>query len=174
MEPKKILMVVARKDFRDEEYQYPRDVFEKSGYKVIVASTTKKVIPGMLSMKIKADCLLEEVDTTQFEAVVFVGGSGSTEYWNHPEAHKIAIDMHQQNKLVAAICLAPLTLGKCGLLKGVKSTIYESAKLELLNTGAIYTDQSVVVQDNIITANGPDSAKKFGKEIVSYLQKNKG
>ncbi|MDD4028952.1 MAG: DJ-1/PfpI family protein [Caldisericia bacterium] len=171
MEPKKILMIVASKNFRDEEYQYPRDVFEKAGYKVTVASTTKKPIAGMLSMKIKADILLEEVDPSSFDAVVFVGGIGSTEYWNHPKAHEIALEMNQNKKVVAAICLAPLTLGKCGIMKGIKGTIYESAKKEFLETGAIYKDQGVVVHDHIITANGPTAAKKFGQAIVQYLEK---
>ncbi len=170
MEPKNILMIVASKNFRDEEYQYPRNVFEKAGYQVTVASTTKKTIPGMLSMKIKADLLLTDVDPSIFDAVVFVGGSGSTEYWDHPRAHEIALEMNQNNKLVAAICLAPLTLGRCGIMKGLKGTIYESAKKEFLDTGAIYKDQGVVVDNHVITANGPTAAKKFGQEIVKHLK----
>jgi protease I len=170
MKTKMILMIVASKNFRDEEYQYPREIFEKAGYSVTIASTTKKVIPGMLSMKIKADILLHEVQPSEYDAVVFVGGSGSTEYWDNPKAHEIALEMHRGHKIVAAICLAPLTLGKCGLMKGVQGTIYESAKKEFLNTGAIFKEKSVVVQDHIVTASGPAAAKKFGNEIVRLLQ----
>ncbi|HPJ12471.1 MAG TPA: DJ-1/PfpI family protein [Caldisericia bacterium] len=174
MQTNKILMIVASKNFRDEEYQHPLDVFKKAGYSVTIASTTKKVIPGMLSMKIKADILLQDVQPSDYDAVVFVGGSGSTEYWDHPKAHEIALEMNKEEKVVAAICLAPLTLGKCGLMKGVKGTIYESAKKEFIQTGAIFKDKNVIVQDNIVTANGPAAAKKFGNEIVRLLQEKQG
>ena len=172
MSEKNILMIVASKDFRDEEYKYPRDIFEKNGFKVTVASTTKKPIPGMISMKIKADILVDSVNPDQFDAVVFVGGMGATEYWDHTNAHKIARKMNDQNKVVAAICLAPVTLGRSGVLKGKSGTVYESGKQDLIQSGVVFKNKSVVVEDNIVTANGPDSAKEFANKIVNLLLKN--
>ena len=168
-----ILMVIASSLFRDEEYKQPKDVFEQNNYRVTVASTTLNLVKGMISLEVTPDILLENVDESKYDAIVFVGGSGSTEFWNHSIAHSLILDMNRNNKIVAAICLAPVALGRAGILKGKKGTVYSSATEELIKTGAIYSKNEVVVDDNIVTANGPGAAKAFGESILSLLKARK-
>ena len=77
---KKVLMVIASSQFRDEEYQKPRALLEAAGAKVTVASSSLQESTGMLGMKVTPDILLKDARMEQFDAVVFVGGMGATEF----------------------------------------------------------------------------------------------
>lgn len=167
----RILMIIAHRNFRDEEYFIPKKIFEKSGYKVITASSSLRTAKGMLGGKVRPDILLKNVKIKDFEAIIFVGGSGSTEYWDSKIAHKLAREAVKHKKILAAICLAPGTLAKSGVLKNKKATIFVSGKNVLEKNGAIYINKNVVIDKNIITANGPAASEEFAKKILNLLKK---
>ena len=104
-----------------------------------------------------------------YDAVIFVGGSGASEYWDNPTAHKIANDANNAKKLVGAICIAPVTLAKAGLLANKKATTYSSTVNDIKSAGAKYTGADVERDGNIITATGPAAAQKFGETLVKAL-----
>lgn len=171
LQGKKILMIIASNNFRDEEYRNPREIFEKDGAKVIVASSRKREITGMLGMKVTPDILLNEVNIDDYDAVIFVGGTGSSEYWDNKEAHNIARSAYEKGKVIGAICIAPITLTRAGLLQGKRATVFSSEIENLKNGGAVYTDESVSVDGTIVTGNGPTAAKEFGEKIAELLKK---
>jgi protease I len=168
---KKAVMIIAHENFRDEEFLQPVEVLEKSGIEVKVASSRIGIAKGTLGAKIKPDMLLSEVDIKDFDAVVFVGGAGSSEYWNDPVAQKLVQAANNSGKVVAAICIAPVTLAKAGVLKGKKATVWSSEAGQLKSAGADYTGNPVEVDGKIITAAGPFAATAFGEEIVKALEK---
>ncbi len=167
----KILMIIASKDFRDEEFLKPKEIFEKNGFKVVVASSSLNPSKGMLGTEVKPDILLGNVNLKDYKAVVFVGGVGAKEYFNNPVALKLAQDAERENKVIGAICIAPRILAEAGLLKGKKATVWSSETKEIEAKGAIYTWQDVEIDGNIVTASGPHAAEKFGKEIVTMILK---
>jgi protease I len=78
-------------------------------------------------------------------------------------------------KVVGAICLAPFTLGYAGVLKGRRATAWTGGRFTpgmLAAEGALFRDESVVVDENLITANGPDAARAFAKAVVATLKGN--
>ena len=167
---KKILMVIASDQFRDEEYQKPRGILEQEGAKVTVASSSLKEATGMLGLKVKADILLKDADMKQYAAVIFVGGMGATEYWDNPDAHRLAKAAYDAGKPTTAICLAPMTLANAGLLKGKKATIWKDAAGDFKTKGVVYTGKPVEKDGRLITGSGPDAAEEFGKALVEALQ----
>ena len=169
---KKVLMIIASKNFRDEEYIKPKEVLSKAGAQIITASSSKNVSQGVLGAKVKPDILISEVeDAGDYDAIIFVGGAGSQEYWDNSTAHKIAKEAAAQNKVIAAICIAPATLANAGILKGRKVTAFPSVKTQLVFKGANYTGKTVEIDGNIITGSGPESAEDFGKAIAKALAK---
>jgi protease I len=170
MEGRKALFIIAHKNFRDEEFAHPKAVLEKQGVKVTVASSSTQKAVGMLGMTVQPDILLSEVKVDDYDLVVFVGGSGSDEYWEDAAAHRIAETAFQEGKIVAAICIAPVTLANAGLLKGRKATVFSSCVDQLKEKGAIYADQPVVQDGRIITASGPDAANSFGEVLLEALK----
>ncbi|MBU1153352.1 DJ-1/PfpI family protein [bacterium] len=112
---------------------------------------------------------MRQTKAANYDAIVFVGGGGSSEYWNNPAAHKIAKEMAVMGKVVGAICIAPVILANAGILNGKKATVFPSEIERLKAKGAIYTCAGVEIDGRIITANGPQSAALFGEAIVAAL-----
>lgn len=171
MSGKKILMVVAPKDFRDEELLLPKKVFEEAGVSVTVASIGVSEALGVLGAKVRVDARLSDVAADEFDAVVFVGGGGSRVYFNDPTAHALAKAFIREGKVTAAICIAPTTLANAGVLSGRKATVWESSETvqALRRGGAVYTGEDVTVDGNVITANGPAAAGDFARKILEAL-----
>jgi len=167
----KILMIIAHKDFRDEELFVPKKIFEKAGYKVVIASSTLKTCEGMLHHKVKPDKLITQVKVKNYVAVVLVGGIGSVEYFNSPIVHRIVRRAYELHKVIGAICLAPCILAKAGILKGKVATIWYSAATCLEENGATFQKKPVVVDGRIVTAAGPFAAREFALEILRLLGK---
>lgn len=167
-----VLMVIAKDGFRDEELFVPKEIFETNGVKVVIASKSRGLCKGMLGHEVLADLSLSEVNVDDYDAVIFVGGIGSKQYWDDPVAHQIINDAYKKGKIIAGICLAPVTLGKAGVLKNKRATVWRGAVRQLEATGAIYTGSGVEVDGNIITADGPGSAQGFGEAILKKLRGN--
>ena len=170
---KKAVMVIAEKNFRDEELFEPKKILEAEGVKVIVVSTSFNIARGMLGGKVKPDMLLSEIKVDDYDAIIFVGGSGASQYWNDSLAHNIAKEAVEKNKVLGAICIAPVTLANAGVLTGKKATVWPSEKGKIEAKGAIYTGESVQIEGKIITAEGPQAARRFGEAIAKVLSNNR-
>jgi protease I len=77
--------------------------------------------------------------------------------------------MNTEQKLVGAICLAPVILAKAGMLKNKNAIVFSSEINTIKDLCAIYSTLSVVKDGNIITGNGPTAARKFGETVVKEL-----
>lgn len=163
-------MVIAPVDFRDEEYFDTRKVLEDSGVNITVANSTGQPSKSSFGKIVKPDKTLYNINTNDFDAIVFVGGRGSADYFNNKQALSLAKDFNKSNKVVAAICIAPTILVNAGILNGKKATAFPSER-ESVNSVGTYTGKSVEVDGKIITANGPQAAKEFGKNIAEALSK---
>lgn len=168
----KILIIIAPDDFRDEELLVPKRFFEEKNIKVDVASVSKKKVRGMLGAVSTPDLSLDEVDVSEYDAVVFSGGSGinKNRFYENDKCLNIAKGALMRGKVVAAICLASKILANAGILKNRKATCYVSAKDYLIEKGANYIGEHVVQDINIITADGPDAAQEFAEKIFNYLK----
>ncbi len=167
---KRVLMVIASQQFRDEEYLKPRAILEGVGAKVTVASSSLKEAVGMLGLKVRPDLLVKDARVEEYDAVVFVGGAGATEYWDNPAAHELARSAFSAGKPTTAICLAPMTLANAGLLKGRKATIWKDAVGDFKSKGVVYTGRAVERDGKLITGSGPEAAEEFGQALVEALQ----
>jgi protease I len=169
---KKVLMVIAPSDFRDEEYLQPKELFENAGFDVVTASKKTGEITGMLGAKAFAEKNIDEINIDDFDVVVFVGGTGAATYFDDERALEIAKGAYSKGKIIAAICIAPTILANAGILEGKKATIWEDPRLvdNLKEKGAIYTGENVTRDGKVITGKGPFAARDFGEEIVRALK----
>ncbi len=167
----KILMVVAPKDYRDEELFIPKEIFENEGHQVVIASTKIGALTGVRGGRITSELLLSDIITDDYDAVVFVGGGGSKVLFNNPQAIRIAQEMNARHKVVAAICIAPVILANAGVLKNKQATVFNSEIKALKSKGAKYTPQGVAADGNIITGDSPENAGLFAKKICELLKK---
>ncbi len=169
---KRVLFIVSFRDFRDEELEVPLAHLKKLGAEAYVASTQRGIAKGMLGMIVEVNLTLSEVDVGEFDAVVFIGGSGTPKYlWGNREAARIAREAYERGKVVAAICLAPGVLAEAGILEGKRATAYPAARQMLIEHGAEYVRAKVVVEGNVVTASGPEAAEEFAEAIADLLSR---
>ena len=171
---KKVLMIIASSNFRDEEYLVPQGIFKSQGIEVVTASSSLEISRGVLGAKVKPDIIITQVKVADYDAICFIGGSGCVEYWENKTAHNIAREAVAQNKVLAAICSAPVTLANAGVLKGKKATVFLSDAGKLKAKGVNYTGSEVEIDGNndasiIVTGNGPQAAEKFAQAIINLL-----
>ena len=166
---KKVVMIIAPENFRDEELMRPKEILQGYGAKVVIASKGVEVATGMLGASVPVDLDISDVNVDDYDAVIFVGGSGASTYFNDTTAHEIAKTAYEKGKVIGAICIAPSTLANAGVLNGKRATSWPSERKNLESKGATYVEQPVVVDGRIVTANGPSAASEFGKKIAELL-----
>jgi len=170
LQNKKIVMVIAPQDFRDQEYNEPRQILADQGAEITTASLNIGESTGADGTKVKIDQQIQDIKAENFDAIVFIGGPGMIGLTNNEDFKTKAQEFFEADKLTTAICIAPEILANAGILKGKKATVSEDAKNTLINNGAEYTGNDVEIDGKIITANGPSAAKKFGEKIVENIQ----
>ena len=174
LENKKIAMIVAFKDFRDEEYFVPKEILENAGAEIKTASNKMGRAIGADGGDVEIDLLVGNLNPAEFDAIVFTGGPGCLENLDNENSYRVVRETVSQNKVLASICISPTILAKAGILEGKKATVWSSPMDRepvriLKENGAIYQDKPVVVDGKIITGNGPGAAREFGETIVEVL-----
>ena len=162
-------MVIAPRDFRDEEYFEPKAILEKAGFDVITSSFKVGEVQGAGGKTTQADVLVSEVKPEEFQAVVFVGGPGMVDLVNNPDLIKLAKQFCEAQKIVSAICVAPSILANAGILKGLSATGWSGITQNLLQKGANVINKPVVWSGKVITAEGPMASQEFGETLVKAL-----
>jgi protease I len=161
--------IIAPKMFRDEEYLEPKRVLEDAGIEVKTASSKICLASGKLGATAQVDILIKDINVMDYDAVLFVGGPGSHDYFDDPDAHRIAKETVAENKILGGICSAAGILANAEVLKGKKSTIFPGEADLLKAQGGIYTGKGVESDGKIFTADGPKSAKAWGEAILKAL-----
>jgi len=165
-----ILFVVAPNGFRDQEYFTPKEIFEENGFETHTSSIILGDLQGADGGTTAASIHLNEVNIEEFDGVVFVGGPGMTELLDDVEMVKLAKSFFETEKLTAAICIAPAVLANADIIEGKKITSWAGVENNIKKAGGIFTGKRVEQDGNIITADGPTSAKLFANEIMEYFQ----
>ena len=172
LDGKKVLMVIPYTQFRDEEYFEPKKILEDEGATVVTASTAAGVCRGMRGAAVRADIAIAEAKADDFVALVICGGSSVPEFfWNDKKLQELAGAMSAAGKIVAAICLSTVVLAKAKLLTGREATVYflPQAIQELKDAGVKYVKDTLIIHSNIILAEGPPDAQRFGQAIRTAL-----
>ncbi len=169
----KVLIVIAEKMFRDEEFAEPKELIASAGHEVVVASSSRTAATGKLGMVVKPDLAIDAVSPAEFNAVVVVGGPGTPVYlWPNRQLHQIVKSIYAKGGIVAAICFAPVVLARAGVIKGRRCTVFRTADSirEMDAAGCLLQTAHVIVDGNIVTADGPGAARAFGEEVLKLLR----
>ena len=142
---KKVLFIVANVGFQDEEFGIPYEILTAQGFQCDIASGKGGVCRGVFFKTIEKSLTFDEVQTSDYDLLVFVGGGGAyEEYYQHPEYLALACDA----KAIAAICIAPTILSDIGIYVGKRVTGRDDGaetQIEhLKQNGAIFVDEEVV------------------------------
>ncbi len=165
---KKVIIVLAE-GFEEIEAVTVIDILRRAGIETIVAGLEDLSVQGSHGITLAADIRLEEAGA-DFDACVFPGGMpGSTHLGCSEKVQELIQKMHQEKKIIAAICASPaLLLTPTGILKKKKATCYPGMQKHF-ERDTSYTTNDVEIDENIITSRGPATALAFGLAIVEKL-----
>lgn len=166
---KKILMVVAPRNFRDEEFKQPKEILVDQGGQIVVTAKGVEEAKGMLGAVVPVNKKLAQIKVDNYDALIFVGGTGASTYFDDPDAQALAKQAVEKNKVVGAICIGPSILANAQVLKGKQATAFPSEAENLRAHGVVYTGEPVTVDGLIVTAKGPEAASEFGQKIAQVL-----
>lgn len=146
------------------------DVLRRGGIDAVTVSITEeKQVSGAHGISVVTDVLFADADFSEADALVLPGGMpGSTNLNIFEPLKELLLQQYRKEKLVAAICAAPIVLGGLGLLKNRKATCYPSFEPKLI--GATVVDEPVVTDGHIITGKGPGLVFDFGLAIITALR----
>lgn len=166
----KMVAVIIETDFRDEEAIYPIIRLREAGCQVDIVTDQKKKVFGKFGFPFEGDTSFEELDVEKYDAVIIPGGNeGPDRLRTNLAVLEFIRAMYEQEKLVAAICHGVWLLVSAKIIRGKQATCYPAIRDDVVNAGAIYKDEAVVVDGNMITSRHPRDLPDFMRKVVAAL-----
>lgn len=164
----KILVALAE-GFEEIEAMNVIDILRRAGIDVVTAGLKEGLVEGAHGVKVLPDTILDSIHQQDFDGMVLPGGApGFINLGKDERILKMAREMNQAKKYVAAICAAPSVLIKAGVLQGRKATVHPSG-VEEVKSCAQFSSDRVVVDGNIITSRSPGTAMEFALKLVEVF-----
>jgi protease I len=169
------ILIVATDGFEEWELFGPREILQKRGAEVVLASPRLDPIQATVhddpGKTIRPDLTVGEANADDFDALVLPGGVRNPDSLRtHPKAIQLIKDFAAQGKPVAAICHGPWLLVEADLLRGRTATSWPSIRTDLRNAGANVVDEAVAVDENIITSRKPDDVEPFTNAVIDLVE----
>ncbi len=156
--------------YEDLELWYPKIRLKEEGIQVIVAGETKgKIYTGKHGYPCEADVSFDGLKADEFDGLIIPGGFAPDKLRRITKVLQLTSQIHQDGKLIAHICHGGWIPISAKIIKGFKCTSTPGIKDDLINAGAIWINEPVVVDRNMISSRGPNDLPQFCKEIVNYL-----
>lgn len=175
---KKTVAILATNGFEESELREPKKALENAGADVHIVSLESGEIKGWAdgnwSNSYTVDKTLSEVNQKDYNALVLPGGQINPDVLRKNESAVTFVKSFFENhKPVAAICHAPWLLAEADVLKDRKITSYGSIKTDMINAGANWVDEEVVVDSGLVTSRSPEDLPAFNAKLVEEVYEGK-
>lgn len=166
----KTVVILVADHYNDLEFWYPRIRLTEAGADVLVAGAAAgKTYASKYGMPATTDESYAEVDPDIVDALIIPGGYAPDIIRRDPAALDLVAKVHLAGKLVAHICHAGWVPISAGIMRGKTTTSFIGIKDDLINAGATWVDEPVVVDQNIISSRTPDDLPEFLRAIIGHL-----
>ncbi|MBW8294801.1 type 1 glutamine amidotransferase domain-containing protein [Sphingopyxis sp.] len=172
------ILIMATDGFEQSELEVPLERLQAAGAEVDIASLKSDDITGWdgddWGDDVEVDLKIADVNIADYAALVLPGGQINPDLLRVDDAAVALIrDFDHAGKPIAAICHAPWLLIEAGLAKSKRLTSYKSIRIDVINAGAEYVDEAVVVDGNIITSRCPDDLPAFCDAIIEAVAESR-
>jgi protease I len=167
-------LILVGPEYEDLEIWYPKLRVEEAGYEVVLAGIGESSYRGKHGYPCKVDASVDEVSANDFVGVLAPGGWAPDKIRRDPHALERVRELHDAGKVIATICHGPWILISAGIVRGRKLTSTVGIRDDLVNAGATWVDEPVVVDGNIISSRVPKDLPAFGRELVKLLESRNG
>ncbi len=167
---KKVAILVAD-NFEQIEMTGPREALDREGVATYLVSPEEGQVSGVNhdkpGDKFKVDVPLAQANAQEYDALVLPGGLMSPDALrSNQKAVSFVKAFFDAGKPVAAICHGPWLLVEAGVAKGRRLTSWPAIKSDMVNAGATWVDEEVVVDQGLVTSRSPEDIPAFNRKMI--------
>ena len=170
----KTLLTFVDELYEDLELWYPKLRLEEAGYSMRLAALELKTYKGKHGYPARADLLLHDARSQDFCGLLIPGGFMPDKLRREAKVLTLTREFFEQKKLVAFICHGGWIPVSAKILKGKRATGSLGIKDDLENAGAIWVNEPVVVDGNLVSSRTPLDLTPFARAMVDFLASEKG
>jgi protease I len=169
------ILIVATDGFEEWELFGPRQILQKRGAEVVLASLTLNPIQATVhddpGKTIRPDLTIDDANSDDFDALILPGGVRNPDHLRiHGNVVALIRRFAEQGKPVGAICHGPWLLVEADLLRDRRATSWPSIRTDLRNAGAKIVDEPAVTDGNIVTSRKPDDVEAFTNALIDLIE----
>jgi deglycase len=173
--PNSRILIVATDGFEEWELFGPREILQKRGADVVLASLKRDPIQATVhddpGKTIRPDLTVDEANADDFDALILPGGVRNPDALRvHGNVIALIKAFDEQGKPIGAICHGPWLLVEADLLRGRTATSWPSIRTDLRNAGATVVDQAAVTDGNVVTSRKPDDVEPFTDALIDLIE----
>ena len=168
----KNIAIIATDGFEDVELTSPKDAVEQAGATTKVISTETGEIEGKKGAKVAVDAKTADATADEFDALILPGGTVNADaIRTDADAVALVKAFKDAGKPIGVICHGGWILTEADLIKDVKLTSVANVKTDLINAGANWVDEEVVVDSGFISSRTPDDIPAFNAKLTEEFAK---
>lgn len=167
------IAILVENQYQVLEVWYPYLRLREEGFETVLVGTGQHQYRSKEGYPAQEELPIKKTHVKNFDGVVIPGGYAPDHLRRHSEINLFVKNMFESEKLVASICHGGWVLASAGILKGKKATSFMAIKDDMINAGAEYLDQEVVVDQNLITSRNPYDLPAFCREIIKFFNNPK-
>ena len=169
----KKIAVLLDEMVNEHEFIYPYYRLKEAGFESVSVAAEKRVYKGKYGVPFMPDAAIADVIAGEFDGVIVPGGYAPDNLRRIKAILSLVREMNDKGKLVAMICHAGWVGISAGIIQGRKLTSTVAIKDDMVNAGADWVDQAVVVQGNLVTSRAPADLPDFMREVLKFLSAGK-
>lgn len=170
----KRVAILVTDGFEENELLKPRAALDAAGAKTVIVSPksggAKSWTGEGFGREVPVDLALSSAKAEDFDALVLPGGVINPDRLRiEPAAVEFTREFFRAGKPVGAICHGPQLLIEAEVVSGRRLTSYKSIKRDLVNAGAEWVDEEVVVDQGLVTSRSPDDIPAFNRKLIEEI-----
>ncbi|MGD2168810.1 MAG: type 1 glutamine amidotransferase domain-containing protein [Chlamydiota bacterium] len=164
------VLILIHDIYEDLELWYPKIRLEEARIETVVAAPEKhKTYKGKHGYPCSADIAINEVHTKNYSGLLIPGGYAPDKLRRDPKVLEIVNEFHKDKKPIAFICHAGWVLISAKILQNKKVTSVAAIKDDIINAGAQFLDEPLVIDENLISSRTPKDLPVFAKALVEMI-----
>jgi protease I len=168
----KRIAILVEAEYQDLEVHYPRlRLIEEGAEVLIVGSGSARRFTGKYGYPVDVTHDAGLIDPGVLDGVIIPGGWAPDRIRQYPAMVNLVRTLILSGKIVGCICHGGWVLASAGVIKGKRLTSYIAIRDDLVNAGADWVDEEVVVDGNLITSRKPDDLPAFMRAVIVSLQR---
>ncbi|MDK8824169.1 type 1 glutamine amidotransferase domain-containing protein [Corynebacterium coyleae] len=168
----KTIAILATNGFEDSELTSPKEAVEQAGATTKVVSTETGEIEGKKGAKVAVDVTTADAKAADYDALILPGGTLNADAIRvDSDAVALVKAFKDAGKPIGVICHGGWIMTDADILKDVKITSVANVKTDLVNAGAEWVDEEVVIDSGVISSRTPDDLPAFNAALVEEFAK---